>query len=316
MLGGLALAAGCDAILGIDDGAPRDGASEATTGDAADDAPLGDAGPDASGPPTCDVDAAFGTPVAIMALDTTANDAHPRLTQDELVAYFQSNRDGGAGLLDIYSATRSGLDAGWTKVTNIGTVNSTSSEYEPSISNDQLRLYLVYASDVYEATRGATTAPFSAPTAVTPLDTTASESGPYLLPNGNVYFTSTRASDAGVFALYVATPGSDGGFGAPTAVSGADFATGEIRFGAVTPDELVLYFASTRTGNLGGRDIYVATRATPTDAFGPARQVAEVSSASNEYPDWISPDRCRLYFTSNRGDAGDDNIYVAEKALP
>src|SRR5262245_27538898 len=102
--------AGCAAILGIDDGVPRDASTEAVASDAGN---VGDGGPDAAAPPMCDVDAAFGAPKLVTALDTSVNDAHLRLSQDELAGYFQSNRDGSAGSYDIFTATRAALDAGW-----------------------------------------------------------------------------------------------------------------------------------------------------------------------------------------------------------
>lgn len=60
--------------------------------------------------------------------------------------------------------------------------------------------------------------------------------------------------------------------------------------------------------------------------FGPATLVPVVSSAadepdklntpSGEWPHWLSPDRCRLYFGSNRpGGAGaGSSIWVAERS--
>ena len=42
--------------------------------------------------------------------------------------------------------------------------------------------------------------------------------------------------------------------------------------------------------------------------------VQEPNTAGNEIPDWISPDRCRLYFDRLGSNGTNDKIYVAERA--
>jgi len=64
----------------------------------------------------------------------------------------------------------------------------------------------------------------------------------------------------------------------------------------IARDELTLYFASNRPTNLGGRDIWVARRATKGDAWGPPEPLTFLNGATDEEPSWISPDECELYF--------------------
>jgi dipeptidyl aminopeptidase/acylaminoacyl peptidase len=88
----------------------------------------------------------------------------------------------------------------------------------------------------------------------------------------------------------------------------------------LSPDELTLYFASSRTletrcASMLDDEIWQANRATTADPFAHPRPIAELSTHRPEWPSWLSPDGCRLYFTrqSARSDA---DLYVAEKARP
>jgi hypothetical protein len=50
---------------------------------------------------------------------------------------------------------------------------------------------------------------------------------------------------------------------------------------------------------------------TTADAFGTPTAVSELDSVDGEYPTWLSPDECRLYFTRLNGDQSD--IFVASR---
>ena len=94
-------------------------------------------------------------------------------------------------------------------------------------------------------------------------------------------------------------------------MNGTGLKTADNRFTAVTSDQLVLYFGSNRGAGAGGYDIWVATRASTSVAFGTPRVVAELGTTSDETPDWVSSDRCRLYFSSNR--SARYELYVSQK---
>ena len=305
---------GCDAILGIDDGVPREaGGPGDSSVDAASDGGLdaSDAGAPDVAAPNCDVDAAFATPTVFTTLDGPGNDEHLRLVPNELTAVYQSVLDGGLGSFDIYTAARSSIADTWKNVTAVPAVNSASADDDPSISADQLTLYLARGGGIYRATRATATRAFAAPAALAGVNSGANDFGPYLGDDGSaLYFSSTRDSDAGVAQLFVTQPLADGGFTPPTGVAGAG-TSGDNRFAAVTADQLVLYFGSTRSGGQGSHDVWLATRASTATAFGAPRIVPEVSSTSEDQPTWVSSDRCRLYLTSNR--SGTYKLYVATK---
>jgi hypothetical protein len=66
----------------------------------------------------------------------------------------------------------------------------------------------------------------------------------------------------------------------------------------LSADGLTLYFASERAahGGHGGLDIWVATRASDKDPFGPGSLVEELATPGADYPGFLSTDGCRLYF--------------------
>jgi len=84
---------------------------------------------------------------------------------------------------------------------------------------------------------------------------------------------------------------------------------------AISPDQLVIYFASARAGGAGNFDIWRASRTSTSTAFGAPVRVTELATANDDIPTWISADLCRLYFMSDRsGGMGNLDIYVASRS--
>jgi len=97
-------------------------------------------------------------------------------------------------------------------------------------------------------------------------------------------------------------PGTDPSFNTPS-LDGCPF---------ISRDGKTFYMASDRSGGLGGIDIWVSTRASTSDAWGPPVNVGEpVNSSSNDFCPTIDRDGHRFFFVSNRpGGCGGDDIYV------
>jgi Tol biopolymer transport system component len=97
-------------------------------------------------------------------------------------------------------------------------------------------------------------------------------------------------------------PGTDSSFNTPS-LDGCPF---------ISRDGKTFYMASDRGGGLGGIDIWVATRASSADPWGPPVNVGEpVNSSSNDFCPTIDRDGHRFFFVSNRpGGCGGDDIYV------
>ncbi|UCC99078.1 MAG: PD40 domain-containing protein [Phycisphaerales bacterium] len=85
---------------------------------------------------------------------------------------------------------------------------------------------------------------------------------------------------------------------------------------ALSADGLELYFNSFRTGGLGGSDLWVTTRATKDDPWGPVVNLGPiVNSTKHESAPSISADGLELYFTLRDPDLpGVDHVfYVARR---
>lgn len=84
----------------------------------------------------------FGAPVLAAGLNTAQDDFRPNVRRDGLEIFFDSNRAGGIGGLDIWTATRASTSDPWSTPTNLGSdVNSTANELRPSLSWDATTLY-------------------------------------------------------------------------------------------------------------------------------------------------------------------------------
>lgn len=100
---------------------------------------------------------AFGTPEAVVALNSASDEILPVLSADKLTVYFASNRAGGPGLTNIWTAHRSTATDGFPTPTLVTELSSNAIDYPGWISPDNCRFY--FASnrggnyDVYVATR-------------------------------------------------------------------------------------------------------------------------------------------------------------------
>jgi hypothetical protein len=292
------LCAACASLLGLEDVTYSGPSSDAGLADAQTDAPQTDAarsdGP-AEANPSCAWDRPFEPPVEVVGLGADIEMA--RFSLDELRAYVSVNKE--------YLAYADRLDAASTfssPVTDLfASVNRDGSIHEyPSVSGDELTLVFRREDGLWLATRADAASPFSS---LTLFVLSGSAFDPYLLPSGDtVYYSMNQdifrmSLDASPVNQYRDTSNN----------------TSPV----LSPDGLTMYFESSRNPDGGpdkGNDtgIWVVHRARVADPFMPrdARFVAELETAANDVPLWLSPDGCRLYLRRNTGSQG---IYVARK---
>lgn len=289
-------------------------ASSGPAEDAALDAP-GDPAPDAR-PARCNPMAAFGKPVPLTSLNTSADEEHADLTADELTIYFSSTRPGGAGGFDIYQATRSSTSAQFDQVMPVPGINTAGNERVPRMAGNGLSMFGMTATAAAPALRIALATRANVSVAFTGLKMAANVNNatnaadPYLLPSGNVMYL---ASDlAGNLGLYRSAK-VNGAFSTPTPVPGVNLDTAEVENNpVVTPDELTLFFGSTRPGGTGDYDIYEARRAHVADGFGAPVELTVLNTTGADVPNWISPDGCNLYITRGEPNVG-YQLYMASR---
>ena len=103
----------------------------------------------------------FQPPTSVAELNTAQFDLTPSIRHDGLEIVFASDRPGGAGGRDLWSATRSSVNGTWSTPVNLGVVvNSASGENFPSLSADRASLFFSSdrpggfgATDLYVSTR-------------------------------------------------------------------------------------------------------------------------------------------------------------------
>jgi len=84
----------------------------------------------------------FGTPAPVTGLNSAQDDFRPNLRRDGLEIFFDSNRAGGLGGLDLWTSTRTSTTAPWSTPTNLGSgVNSAANDLRASLSWDGTTLY-------------------------------------------------------------------------------------------------------------------------------------------------------------------------------
>ncbi len=278
-----------------------------------------DGGPDGASA-RCDRTQPFGAPVRLSALSSASAEIGLELTTDELDGFMWSDRTGSDTL---YETTRASVGDVFGAPTSLPTLAGfapagfapsvgPSPDRDPCPSGDGLSV--VFGSlrpgagdwDLWMATRPTRTDPFAPPVALTSINTANANWGAYLTSSGlGLYYV--EGTDLRVTHRTSATTS----FAAPTVLTELNTTDGEFE-PTVTPDELTILFASSRPGGQGGLDIWLATRASTSDAFSAPTAMSELNTAGDDIPSWISPDLCELYLTQSTTTNGWD-LFVATR---
>lgn len=219
-------------------------------------------------------DFTFGPPQNLgSVLNGPAADCCPNLSADGLTLYFSSGRPGGLGDYDIWSSTRPGVDVEWGAPVNMGApINSIYYDAYPCISGDGLTLYF---SEHWAFNEQVGARP------------PANSGGPW---DTDVWM-SVRASPSAAWGPAV------------SAGSPPNSQSGEIS-GTVSRDGLTLVFATMRKDGLGYTDLYLCSRATVQEPWGPEANCGpNVNSQSIESGPCLSSDGLTLFFESCRDNA-------------
>lgn len=248
----------------------------------------------------------FGVPVnaekvpgAAASLNTPAVDGCVGLSRDGLQLYFNSNR---AGSQDIYVATRADTDAAFGAPERLpAPINTAATEFCPTSVQGNF-LYFSRSSstdpgDIYVSRKGPKG--WSEPVSMGPaVNGPLMEEAPdfYKDHTGRtVMIFSRRAVSGGTGQIWQITPGE-----AATLVAGGPNAAGSNNRPTITHDGLTMFFDSTRPGGFGGPDLWVASRASTADAFGPARHLGALSAPGFDARPSLSWDGEQLFFSSDR----------------
>jgi hypothetical protein len=145
-----------------------------------------------------------------------------------------------------------------------------------------------------------------------PVNSSAHEYAPCVSPNGLELYFARGEED--IWVARRATP--DSAWGPPTnlgpVVNVPGYDDGRPNLSA---DGLTLYFDSVRPGGYGVYDLYMTTRATLNDDWGPPVNLGATVNAGDDWAPCISADGLELYFTSLRPDGyGGQDLWVTRRA--
>ena len=260
-------------------------------------------------------------------MNSRSEDIYPSTTSDGLSLFFQSDRPGGEGRSDIWRSIRSADSAPWGEPVNLGPpVSTRAAESTPCISGDGLSLFFssrragaLGASDLWVSRRETRESPWSQPINLgEPVNSLFQESCPHISRDGlSLLFVSNRLNGQGGVDLWMATRktrdeawGVPENFGAPINSSYRDIDP------CLSRDGLTLFFTSNRPGGFGcANDIWVATRSTTQDPFGPPTVLGPpVNYSGQNLCPFLSSDGRALYFASGAG-SGFDTLYTSVVAM-
>ncbi|MFH1737969.1 MAG: hypothetical protein ABIH23_03090 [bacterium] len=206
---------------------------------------------------------------------------------------------------------------------NLGSiVNSSNHECSPCISADGLSLF--FGSDrpggsgdfdLWVTTRAAPDAPWSEPVNLGPsVNSANTDYTPSLSSDGLRLYFARGAFGSGDIWITTRTSMSDL-WGAAENLGPVINTWAEEATPSVSADGLSLFFRSTRSGGFGNTDIWVATRPTVQDTWGPPRNLGStVNSSAYDCGVNVSADGLSLFIQSNRdGGFGSFDLYLSTR---
>jgi Tol biopolymer transport system component len=232
--------------------------------------------------------------------------------------------DSGAAIDASLADTNSAACASWgpfaapIHVAELG--SPTADDWDPSLTADGLLIVLYTIRpgglgdfDLYAATRSSAQAPFEPPLVhLTEVSSSANDNSPHISPDGlTIVFASQRPGGLGNNDLWHATRSDrTAPFGVPTHLGAINSPAGDTS-PWLSEDGLRLYFSSDRIP-AASQEIYVTSRSSVQDAFGPPVRLTELSSNANERSVTLSADELEVFFSSDR--LGNFEIYTASRA--
>jgi hypothetical protein len=321
---------------GLGNDLPSDGAapgSDAPAGDAGAGSDGGSAG-GSTGTATClsrwlrgGADVALSQP-QLLGLATTTADRDPWISADGLRLYFD-REPGQQGNIDIYLATRGSTAADFTTAGAVVNLDTGDDDSRCSLTGDEK--LVVFASNhntfqgkfqLFVAKRNAVTDPFGSPAmpdqALVASVNTAGDNyyDPFVSQDGLRLYVAPVLG--GKQQIMLATRLAGQNFGPAVAVPGITSAGSADADPALSLDELILVFSSTRAAGagLGATNLWYATRQRATDPFGAPQLIPGVNSNTFDGDPVLGADGCDLYFASTRATDGRYHLFHAAMTPP
>ena len=258
----------------------------------------------------------FGEATSLEPPINTPRDNGGRLSFDELTFYLNYyHRPGGYGGADFWISTRSTTEDPWSEPVNLGsTVNSSSDDFNPAITSDELELYFCsdrpggYGSnDIWVTRRETKDSPWSQPIALDP-PTNGWQNvwGLSISPDAlELFFVSYNIPGGyGKLDIWIAKRATrEAPWGEPVN-AGPNVNSSERNNGPMLlPDGLTLIFSSDRLGGFSTSsnlnfDLWLARRKTKDSPWGEAVNLgSSINTPRSDFSSCISADGRMLYFS-------------------
>jgi hypothetical protein len=262
-------------------------------------------------------------------VNSPAADQNPGLTADGLSIYFQSDRPGGVGGIDIWVTRWDSRNKAWGPPVNLGPpVNTPSADGAPSLSPDGHLLFIhsnrpgaVGLFDIWVAHRSGSKdeEDWETPVNLGPdVNTTDDEQGPdFVASDGGVTLYFNRgdllANRGDLYRVEINRDGRTEGPAQPVTELNTP-AFNEAAPG-LRADAREIFFWSTRPGGLGGADIWGSTRQSANHPWDPPQNAGPLlnSPVADFHPE-LTQDALTMYLASNRpGGFGGTDLYVSTR---
>lgn len=188
-------------------------------------------------------------------------------------------------------------------------VNSSAFDGSPTVSTDETELFFtserIGQRDLFVSTRPSKQAAWGEPVNLGPPvdDPNAGDFSLRLSPDGkSLYFASNRSGGFGTADMYVATRASRQHPWGPAVNLGPNLNTEAFEaFPTPSADGRTLFFNRSTAFDSDDSDIWITTRANPTDPWSRPRRVPRgINSERAEFSPSLSADGTTLYFASGR----------------
>jgi WD40-like Beta Propeller Repeat len=206
-------------------------------------------------------DAWIGATVVSGISSSASADGAPTTTADGRTMFFQSDRAGSVGGLDIWTARRASVTAAWSTPVRVAALSTIATDADPFVRADGAEIVLSSnrsgSWDLYAAALDAADGA-SPPLPLAELNTAADESNPVVSADGLAIYFARRGGSQDIWVAR--RDAGSGPFGAPTMLVEVSTSHDE-RPTWISADECVLYFSSSgRADSVGSSDVYVASR--------------------------------------------------------
>ena len=243
---------------------------------------------------------------------------YDRAISDSEVQQLYSAGQAGTGVAELLKrnqieARQSVVDIGsleWSEPRNLGPiVNGSSTDKGAALSADGLTLIFHSerkggqgSHDLWISSRESQDAPFQSPVNLgAVINSNEVDSGPHLSGDGlTLYFTSNRSGGEGSADIWMSRRTNMNASWENPVNLGPNVNSNRDDAGpSLASDGLVMVFSSARQGSLGRNDIYMCTRQSVSEPFGPAINLGETVNCNlTDASPCISADGLALVFAS------------------